>query len=456
MRKALPALLTFSLALLATPARAWGFGPEPLTSRGQLVQGLFNMIAILGIVMFMIVFVWLVVIIVRFREGSGHGRATHEKERHNLKAEMAWTFIPLILVLYIGYAAYGGLVQLDHGLDSKNADVTVHITASQWDWAASYGGNVTIHSSPDPTNGDVSAANTFWLPADRTVAFNITSSDVIHAWQVIDSNRAFVMFVDANPGGANKYNQQVVSLPAGDYLVQCNKMCANPGHAYMHAAIHVVPQPQYDMWLLHHQLAAKGPRAAVLADYDATVTADGLSLTGNQTVVLGSRIILNVTNPTTQAVSLTWQGQPLVSAAKSGLGANTVPPGGQAFFAVDPQAVGAYALGASVGTHSTHATFNVIKAELVKVNLGHFALDPNHIELKVGTTYLVQVTNVHDTVHNLFIGTHGGEAKAHSDAVAPGGVASFLVTPDAAGNYEMWCNIPGHFDLGMHGTVTVK
>src|SRR5688572_31125030 len=43
------------------------------------------------------------VVIWRFREGSGHGRATHEKERHSLKMELTWTFIPLVVVLWIGY-----------------------------------------------------------------------------------------------------------------------------------------------------------------------------------------------------------------------------------------------------------------------------------------------------------------------------------------------------------------
>ncbi|MES2155342.1 MAG: cytochrome c oxidase subunit II transmembrane domain-containing protein [bacterium] len=458
MRKLFPALLSLLVAFLAAPASA-GFGmPHALTSRGQLVEGLYNTIALLGTIVFTIVFVWLVVVIVRFREGSGHGRATHEKERHNLNAEITWVVIPLIMVLWIGYAAYGGLVQLDHGIDPKDVHIEIRITASQWNWEADYGHNVRVESPADLTGGPVSAANTFWVPRDEPIRFNITSADVIHAWQVLDANRAYVMFVDANPLGANKYNDQTVSLPEGDYLVQCNKMCLNPGHAYMHAAIKSVPRPMYDMWLLHHQLQAMEPAASVVMDYDATITATGLSLTGDQTVVSGARIILNVTNPTAQPANITWNDQPFPSATLAGAGPNSVPAGGQAFFAVDVPPSGSPVLGVQSAGHVAHVTFNIVHAELTEVRLGEFRLIPDHVDFTVGKTYLVTLKDVHTIPHNLYIGTHGGNVLASSATIAGGSTGSFLFVPtaDMKGNWEMWCNITGHFDAGMHGTVTIS
>src|SRR5690242_18653053 len=116
MRKALlaiAALVVLSAAAMPVAAR---FGmPEPLTERGQTVEDIYTKIVLVGIVVFTLVFALLVWVLWRYREGTGKGRSTHEKHRGSLKAEMVWTFIPLIIMLWIGFIAYQGLVQLDLG-----------------------------------------------------------------------------------------------------------------------------------------------------------------------------------------------------------------------------------------------------------------------------------------------------------------------------------------------------
>jgi uncharacterized cupredoxin-like copper-binding protein len=209
------------------------------------------------------------------------------------------------------------------------------------------------------------------------------------------------------------------------------------------------------MWRLHHLIAVKGPQPKVVSDFDITVTDTGISLSGNQTIVAGARLILNVTNPTSQAASLTWDGAPFQSATMAGLGGNSVAAHEQRFFADDEPAPSMHRLGVSVGGHTSQIVFNVIEAISVPITLGHYAIEPGHKDFVVGKSYLIQVTNVHDTVHNLYIGHHGGAVLAHSESVTPGNVGSFLFAPTEKGDFEMWCNIPGHYELGMHGTVTV-
>lgn len=470
MRKVRPALLaslsSLVLTLLAAPVRAVGGVPDALTPRGQSVQELINIVGLLGILVFLIVFAWLVIVIWRFREGSGHGRATHEKERHSLGAELTWTFIPLVMVLWIGYAAYGGLVELDHGVafDPDDPDhVDILVTGSQWDWAADYGNaagehavkgkvptdQVIIHSSPDMAHGGhVADENVFYIPADTPVRFVITSTDVIHAWQVIDANRAFVMFVDANPMGANEFNEQVVSLPEGEYFVQCNKMCLNPGHAYMHARIQVVPQGQYDTWLAH-QRALIRPAGFVVAEKDVTVTTDGFVL-GNFTVPSKTHLVLSVTNPTDTAVAFALDG----TAAPTTVPAASNGQPGHGYVTFDIADAGTHAL-ASPG-HG-QVTITAVDAVGITVDLGEYRLAPGHLDLKVGTTYLITVENVHNLPHNLYIGQPGQDLAElpHSATLLGGGTDGFLYAPTETGEFVMWCNVPGHLDQGMSGTVTV-
>jgi cytochrome c oxidase subunit 2 len=452
MRTTTVALAASLIALLAlAPAASAAFGmPDALTSRGQAVEGLYTIIAILGITVFLIVFAWLVAVIVRFREGTGHGRATHEKERHNAKAEALWIGVPLVMVLWIGYAAYGAMVGLDHGIPLDQAQMEIRVTGSQWNWQFDYGSNVRLFSNPDPMDGNVSAENTFLVPQGTNILFNITSADVIHAFQVLDANRAYVLFNDANPLGANKYALQTVNLPAGDYFVQCNKMCLNPGHAYMHAAIKAVPKAQFDHWFA--QKRAEGG-ANLLQHLAVEAKADGLHLAGNPAILndtfqvaAGMRIVVDV--KADRDVTLTATG----AAPKTFRAGEAV----DTFYAFDAKTPGTYTL---IADNGGIATFTATAAIPKTVTLSNFKLTPDALQVEAGKTYLIQVPNAGMATHDLHIGHYNGGANpeilAHSPSVGAGGSAAFLWTPKEKGTFDMWCNQSGHAALGMVGTVTV-
>ncbi|WP_324716785.1 plastocyanin/azurin family copper-binding protein [Carboxydochorda subterranea] len=120
------------------------------------------------------------------------------------------------------------------------------------------------------------------------------------------------------------------------------------------------------------------------------------------------------------------------------------------------------------------------------LEMGDYHFTPSRITLKPGQTYHLVVRNRGTTEHELMIGrglvtsggTHSfrtnffsgvevllkaGEAAAEVEdlgelEVEPGGEASldFTVPADHQGDWEMACLVPGHYELGMHGTVTVR
>ena len=63
-------------------------------------------------------FIWLLIAILRFRQGiepSGKEElkvGTFPKERHNAKLEFAWFFGPTVLVLWVTYLAFGSMHNL--------------------------------------------------------------------------------------------------------------------------------------------------------------------------------------------------------------------------------------------------------------------------------------------------------------------------------------------------------
>src|SRR5688572_21151601 len=269
--KVLLALATL-LSLAGGAAARFGM-PEPLTDRGRVVEDIYTQVTVAGILVFILVFALLAWVLLRYREGSGKGRATHEKHRGSLAAELTWTLVPLAVVLWVGAISYAGLVSLDRGEEGSEPAMTLHVTGVQWAWQVDYGSNVTVNVVATPDDrGNLTYSETIHVPAGVPVELNLTGGDVIHAFNILDGNRAFFYMADANPLGPHKYITQTVTFPAGTYEVQCREMCLNPGHGYMRAQIVAEPQADFDAWMADKALCGAAPLCQVV---EATVGARG-------------------------------------------------------------------------------------------------------------------------------------------------------------------------------------
>lgn len=91
----------------------------------------------------------------------------------------------------------------------------------------------------------------------------------------------------------------------------------------------------------------------------------------------------------------------------------------------------------------------------IKVTMTEFNFDPSTIDAKAGkvTLYLV---NSGSTAHDLVVKDSSGSVVAKSDLVKAGDSATFAVPSLAAGSYTIVCDVPGHADAGMKGTLNVS
>ncbi len=440
MRTRMFGLLSLALLWIASPASArWGM-PEPLTERGRIVEDIYSQIMIAGLVVFVIVFAWLMLVLWRFRAHTGHGRATHEHERENLKAELGWTIVPLIIVLWVGWISYGGLLALDEGYTDEETYTEIQVVGVRYSWTAHYGDGVRVTSSFDPA--DPNNMVPIIVPADVPVRINLTAdeADILHAMNILDANRAYVWISDANTNGPTKYNHGTMVFPEGDYLVQCKEHCFNPGHAYMKGKITAIPVEEYEEWLKVKRLEAG---ADLLSSLDVAVGQGTLTTDADLSAVKGTRFIVKASNTLGEAVTLTAPGAQL-----------TLPAGATDYLAINAPEPGQVTLSSSAGGN---LTFNIIDAEVFEVELNEYNIIPKNMRMEAGTTYLVRVINSGAQGHNIYIGTYNptGSSVAiwKSVDIAGGDSASFVMTPESAMTWDSWCNIPGHVGLGMVGTV---
>lgn len=92
-------------------------------------------------------------------------------------------------------------------------------------------------------------------------------------------------------------------------------------------------------------------------------------------------------------------------------------------------------------------------AETIEISATEFAFDPPTIELDQAGEYTFRLTNDGGTPHALEIEGAGIE-EAASETIGPGETTEVTVEL-GEGEYEMYCPVDGHRDMGMEGTLVV-
>lgn len=93
-------------------------------------------------------------------------------------------------------------------------------------------------------------------------------------------------------------------------------------------------------------------------------------------------------------------------------------------------------------------------ANLVGVTLSEWAITPNNLAIPSGKVEF-KVSNTGKFGHNLSISKDGTEIGKTSTFTSGEGTQTLAVDLQP-GTYEILCNVPGHADKGMKGTLTVK
>ncbi|GIV78378.1 cytochrome c oxidase subunit II [Litorilinea aerophila] len=139
--------------------------------------------------------------------------------------EIAWTVIPLLLVLVFGFIAMNALADITR---SESDEVTVQVTGFQWAWRFDY---------PEGFS-----SQELVLPVNRRVRLEMTATDVIHSFWVPE----FRVKQDLVPGMTTTLRFTPVEV--GEYKVRCAELCGL-SHWSMLAPVRVVEEAEYRQWL---------------------------------------------------------------------------------------------------------------------------------------------------------------------------------------------------------------
>lgn len=259
---AVPALAQDGLEVIGAPVDgALGFQPAA-TELAEQIQWLDGMINVIIIAIVLFVTALMAICVVRYNRKANPTPATFT---HNTPIEVAWTIVPIMILVFIGAFS---LPVLFNQQEIPEGDVTIKVTGYQWYWGYEYigedfeydsymigspatGGDNSyteeveaqlIEAGYEPEHFRLATDTAVVVPVNKTIVMQVTAGDVIHSWTI----PAFGVKQDGVPGRLAEL--WFKPTQEGVYFGQCSELCGI-AHAYMPITVKVVSEEEYQAWL---------------------------------------------------------------------------------------------------------------------------------------------------------------------------------------------------------------
>ena len=246
-----------NLELIGVPTQS-GTGFQPaVTELARDLQWLDGMLLIIITAISLFVVFLLGYVIFKFNRKANPEPSSFT---HNTPVEVAWTVVPIVILVFIGAFSIPVLFKQQVIPDG---DINIKVTGYQWYWGYEYtdhgfGFDSMLIGDGKVLTPEVEAElieagyskgefllatdTAVVVPVDKVVVMQVTGADVIHSWTI----PAFGVKQDAVPGRLGQL--WFKAEKEGVYFGQCSELCGKD-HAYMPITVKVVSQENYEAWL---------------------------------------------------------------------------------------------------------------------------------------------------------------------------------------------------------------
>ena len=296
----------------------------PASKVAQDVFELHNLIMLVCLGIFVVVFGAMFYSLLKHRKSLGH-KAAHFHE--NTTVEVIWTVIPFVILMGMAYPAAKVVIDMK---DTTNPDMTIKITGYQWKWGYDYlNDDISFYSMLSTPREQIYGAaekgehyllevdEPMVVPVGKRVRLLITANDVLHAWWV----PALGTKQDAIPGFIR--DSWFKADKIGTYRGQCVELCGKD-HGFMPIVVEVVSEEDYAAWVAKKKGAAQSAagdntKTFEIADlmargeqvYQANCAAchqaDGMGMAGVFPAISGSKV---ANGPIEAHIALVLNGVP--------------------------------------------------------------------------------------------------------------------------------------------------
>jgi cytochrome c oxidase subunit 2 len=241
----------------------WGTNFQPAAS--PVMEQIENFhVELLWIIIIVSAFVLLLLVIVAVRYNQ-RANPVPSKVHHNTLLEVAWTVIPVLILVAIAIPSFRLLY---FEADIPKPDVFIKVIGKQWYWTYEFPKNgdfqfdsLGLNDAAAKAKGEprlLGVDNIIEVPVNKVVEIETTGADVIHSWALPEMG----VKMDAVPGRLN--HTWFTATRMGTFYGECSELCG-ARHAYMPIEVKVVSEADYETWL-----AASKKKFASADDNDAT------------------------------------------------------------------------------------------------------------------------------------------------------------------------------------------
>jgi cytochrome c oxidase subunit II len=219
---------------------------EPKGPIARSIDGLWNGVFLVAVVVFILVEFGTLALVIRFRRRKGDSDDDLPTQTHgNTKLEIAWTLVPAVMLAVVGFFTLRTLFDIN---ERDADDLTIQVTGQQWWWEYAY----DTDGDGEFTDEEVLSANDLVIPAGQNVNLDIQSNDVIHSYWIPALNGK----KDAVPGRTHPL--RLNADEPGTYVGQCTEFCGL-SHGYMRQRVVALEPAEFDEWLENQQNDADMP-----------------------------------------------------------------------------------------------------------------------------------------------------------------------------------------------------
>jgi cytochrome c oxidase subunit 2 len=207
--------------------------PPADSTQADKIDTLWDVLVIATVPVFVLVTVIIGFAVIEFRMRPGEENLDGPPIHGNTRLEVIWTTVPAILIIGLVTYAYVVMRDIEKAPAAGNERV-VTVTGQQFTWSFAYN-----------EGGKKFTTAQLYLPAGKSVKFDVKSKDVIHDFWVPD----FRVKIDAVPGITTHYRVTPKNPAAiGDHAIVCAELCGL-GHAFMRQTAHILAPADFDKWV---------------------------------------------------------------------------------------------------------------------------------------------------------------------------------------------------------------
>jgi cytochrome c oxidase subunit 2 len=245
----------------AEEAHDWQLGFQPAASVVRERIDFLHNVILLPIITVISLFVLglLLWVMIRF---NAKRNPVPSKISHNTALEIAWTLVPILILVVIAIPSFKLLYFMDK---AEKADMTLKVTGHQWFWTYEYPDQqgVSFDSNMIPEEEQVKQHKKrlldvdfpVVLPVNTTVRIQVVGSDVIHSWFMPS-------FGVQEYAVVGRTNESWVKIDReGTFYGQCNQICG-VNHPFMPIEVKAVSADKFKTWAACAKAAASDTKRA--------------------------------------------------------------------------------------------------------------------------------------------------------------------------------------------------